>query len=85
MVTGRTQAFQQFCRVFGDLSRAPELDPLPLGIVHQENKRLGVLGQVADRDVLTVSGAVGEGKGSLGRDFQEALSALNATSAKVSA
>ena len=53
-------------------SRAPDLDPPPLGVVHQEEERPRVLREVAQRDVLAVAAEVGEGERPLVQDLQEA-------------
>ena len=54
------ELLQQVRIVLNHARRAPELDPLAVGVIHQEDKRLRILGQIAERDVLPVAAEVGE-------------------------
>ena len=38
------QTFEQFRVVFGDTSRSPQFDASAVGVVHQENERLRIVG-----------------------------------------
>ena len=55
-----TQPLQQLGIILDHPGGAPQLDPLLVGVVHQEDERFGVLRQVAERDVLAVAAEVGE-------------------------
>ena len=47
-------------RTLDDPGLAPDFHPPPLGIVDQEEMRLGPLGQIALGDVLPVTGEIGK-------------------------
>src|SRR5438046_3793420 len=50
---------------------APHLEPPPLGIIHQEQKRTLVFGEIANADVLFVTCVFGKGNGACIEHFQE--------------
>lgn len=54
------QSFKQFRIVFHNSSRTPEFDTTAVDVIHQEDKRLGIIRQVSQRDVLSVASKVGE-------------------------
>ena len=66
------QPLQQLGVVLDHPGSAPQLDPLLVGVVHQEEERPGVLRQVAERDVLAVAAEVGEGQRPVVQHLQEA-------------
>lgn len=52
---------------------APDLHPAAMGIVHHEDVGLGILGEIALRQVLLVAGIVGKSERLLVQHFQKAL------------
>ena len=67
-----TQAIQQLGVILDHPGGAPQLDPLLVGVIHQEDERLRVLRQVAERDVLAVAAEVGEGQRLVVQHLQKA-------------
>ena len=52
--------------------RAPDLHPHAVGVVHQEQRGLGIVGEIAGRDVLAVAAEIGEAERLLVEHAQEA-------------
>ena len=60
------------CRIaFDHPRRAPHFHPPTVGVVHQEEECLRVLGEISERDVLTVAAEVSESEGVLVEHLEE--------------
>ena len=53
--------------------RAPDLHPPPIGIIHQKDHRLRIVGEIAGGDVLPVAAEIGEGERLVVDHAQETL------------
>ncbi len=71
-VVGVAKSFEECGIIVDDPCGAPDLDALAVGVVHEEEKRLRVFGEVAEGDVLSVAAEVSEAEGFLVEDFEEA-------------
>src|SRR5215510_12914410 len=67
---------RQQCRiVFDDTRTAPHFDTAALRVIHQEQKRLVILRQRPNGDVLFVAAKIGEGQRPFVKHFEESLGA----------
>ena len=72
-VVGVADPLQQVRIALDELRRAPDLDAMTIRIVHEEHERLVFLAQVADGDVLGVSGEVRQAEGVVVQHLDESL------------
>ena len=71
LVAGFGQPLEQFGIVLDNPRPAPDLDAAAVGIIHQEDIGLVVLGQVAGGDVLAVAAEIGEAEGLVVEGLEE--------------
>ena len=62
-------------KIVGHARTAPDLDATLVRIVHEEQERLVILGEVAGRDILAVAGIIGEGERVIVEHANESLGA----------
>jgi hypothetical protein len=72
LVALREQLRDQLWIVLDHARDPPDLHPLPVLIVHEEEKSARILGQIAGADILSVAVEIGKGERLLVDDGQEA-------------